>query len=672
MMKGTLVKRDDDINLWEAAYRHRLGLGPFYAAGASATLAGASAFLDTGQTAVGLAAAALAGATWIKTRIRDGARRVYAYTVLGASASWIMTAHEIMPEHLDWTALSLLVGAVTLGIPWWASDRKRAQVKMEDFLRDWPTVAPRIGLGQARMTSLTGTTTGRGGKLTWPRGTYEVDDVLGKLSKLEGAMGARRGTLQMELDGDSTNSVRFDVVEKDPHKKAQMWTLPDYLFHATDPIELGPRSDGQMLSIQRFVEGKGASHLLIAGQTESGKSSAVNRIVAQDVCSEDTFTIGLDFKQVELAPWRKALGFMTSTVSVARELVMAIAEPGGLIDERMSILAGQSPPERVWNTKLGPWIDIVLDEAKDLLGSGDTKLIAAWARILTHGRAAGIGTAKATQYPTLEAIGSSQIRQQIRHLLCFRMLDSDGEKYVGMRERVFAEKIPVGRPGTCFLQTGETVERRPLRVHYLDDALVRAVVAARAGRTPELDARSEAAIIRLFPAFADRERWVPESENGAGAFSVASGNGSENGAGTFPLATENEREPLDDDGEIPALLDDGPDVGLDEVTGIHRERLTPEELASENARREAALAAMPGNRLDERQARAALREALIDAGPKGGSAKDLMAVADRGSSWFYEVINKMADDGKVERVHRGYWAWVARETAMAGSSGNSR
>jgi len=218
------VKYDDDINLWEAAYRHRLGLGPFYVGAGSAALAGTSAFLDTGQTAIGLAAATLAGATWIKTRIRDSARRVYAYTVLGASASWIMTAHEITPEAFDWTALSLLAGTVVLGVPWWSSHVKRSQVKMEDFLRDWPTVAPRIGLGEARMVSPTVTATGQGGRLTWPRGTYEVDDVLKKQSKLEGAMGAKKGTLQMEEDGDSTNSVCFDVVERDPYKDAKMWT----------------------------------------------------------------------------------------------------------------------------------------------------------------------------------------------------------------------------------------------------------------------------------------------------------------------------------------------------------------------------------------------------------------------------------------------------------------
>lgn len=644
-----VTTKTDDINLWDVLYRHRLAWGPFYVGLAAIAVASLSSLLSTWQLGIALAAAGVAGSTWAHTRVRDGMRRAYAYVVLATTMVWIFSAHELFPEAFDWLAISLLSGILLLGIPWWTSDRKRTQVKIEGNLRDWPTVAKRIGREQLRPVGVTMTPIGRKGRFVWPNGAYEVDHVLRDKSRIEGALGADRGTLRLELDGKSTNSVRWQVIERDPHAAAQPWPLPTHIGSATDPMVLGPREDGEEVRVQRFVPGVGARNMLAAGQQGSGKSSLINLECGTIAVAEDEFGIGFDFKEVELTPWKPILGYMTASVEKARKLVFAITEDEvGLLAVRQHKLAKRGA--RCWDTKIdGPVITIVVDEAKDLLGMGDSRLVDRFALIGTKGRALGVRFVLATQYPTLEAIGSSQIRQQIRHRFCFRMQDETGEGFVMPGHAVRADRIPDDRPGTCYFLNSDKLESMPIRILYLDDGTVAAVASARAGLTPELDAESEAALVALFPEWADRERYIP-----AGEPDVESGT-DETEDGT---ATGSETETEEDEmGEVPAW-DDAPDVDLADVIAARRERMTDEEQERlDEARAEALGESAP--KLSEEAAKEAMLAALAEAWPEGVKAKDLQKVATRSSSWFYVVANAWADEKIVERTVHGTWALKA-------------
>jgi len=649
------TRKTDDINLWDVLYRRRLAWGPFYVGLTVIIVAGLSAMLTTLQLALPLVAAAIAGVAWTHTRVRDGMRQVYAYIVLGLSLAWVFSAHELFPAAFDWLAVTWFGGVLLLGIPWWTSDRKRTQVKIEGNLRDWPEVAKRIGREHLKPTDVTMTPIGRKGKFTWPLGAYEVDSVIRDKSRIEGAMGADRGSLRMELDGKSTNSVRWQVIERDPHAAAQPWPLPTHLGRASDPMVLGPREDGELAKVQRFVPGIGARNMLVAGQQGSGKSSLINLECATIAVAEDEFGIGFDFKEVELTPWKPTLGYFTSSVERARKLVFAITEDEvGVLAVRQHKLALRGA--RVWNDKGvydGPIISIVVDEAKDLLGMGDAKLVDRFSLIGTKGRALGVRFVLATQYPTLEAIGSSQIRQQIRHRFCFRMQDENGESFVMPGHSVRADRIADDRPGTCYFLNSDKLESMPIRIHYLDDGTVAAVAASRAGLTPELDPESEAAILALFPEWADRERYIPRGESVPPESETAeTGTGSEGGTDT-----ETEEAEMD---EVPPW-DDAPDEDLADLIEAKRASMTDEQRAELDHRREAVLAAEgePVEKLGEEAAREVMLEALAEAWPDGVRAKDLQRIATRSSSWFYPVANAWAEEGIVRRTEHGTWALVA-------------
>lgn len=651
--------KTDDIDLWDVLYRRRLAWGPFYVGLAAIIVAALSAMLTTFQLVLVLLPALVAGIAWTHTRVADGMRRTYAYIVLAATLVWIFSAHELFPAAFDWLAITMLGGVLLLGIPWWTSDRKRTQVKIEGNLRDWPTVAKRIGRDQLKPVGVVMTPIGRRGRFVWPNGTYEVDAVIRDKSRIEGALGAERGTLRMELDGRSTNSVRWQVIEQDPHSAAQPWPLPTHLGKASEPMVLGPREDGEMAKVQRFVPGVGARNMLVAGQQGSGKSSLINLEVATIAVAEDEFGIGFDFKEVELTPWKPVLGFMTASVEKARALVMAITEDEiGLLATRQRKLAKRGA--RCWNDKGvydGPVISIVVDEAKDLLGMGDAKLVDRFALIGTKGRALGVRFVLATQYPTLEAIGSSQIRQQIRHRFCFRMQDENGEGFVMPGHSVRADRIPDDRPGTTYFLNSDKLESMPIRILYLDDGTVSAVASARAGLTPELDPESEASLVALFPEWADRERYYPvadsgETETGTGGTEYETDGGT--AAGTD---SETEEQEMD---EVPPF-DEAPDIDLADVIAARRESMTEEQREESDRLRQAALTSdgEPVEKLGEDSAKEAMLNALAEAWPDGVKAKDLQRAATRSSSWFYPVANGWAEEGLVRRTEHGTWALLA-------------
>lgn len=647
--------RDDDVNLWEVLHRHRFGLGPFYMGGAVAGTAALYGALDlsTWQASTATAALAVGGATWVATRVRNRLRRFYAYATLTASASWVLTAHELVPEpvSLKWAGIALVSGTVIGGIPWWTSDVRRNQVRMEENLRDWPRLAARIGRDGLNMTGVVGTTTGPKGRLTWAPGLYEVDDILKTKGRIEGAMGALSGTLRMSREGGSTNSVQWRVVERDPHALPQEWQVPDHVGSASDPLAVGPFESEEIARVHRYVPGRGVRHMLIGGATDSGKSSLVRLAVAANACTDDVFTIGMDFKGgVELGPWAEALGGYTKSKSWAYELLVAIAAEGGLLDERGAIV--EQSGDKSWDPKIhGPIIDIVVDEAKELLGDGTPgRVVAAFSSIANRGRALGVRFLLATQFPTLEAIGSSQVRQQIRHRFCFRMEDDQGEGYV-VQATVHADKIPADRPGTSYMRDGDVTHMEPLRVYWISGDTERAIVKARRGMTAELDERSEAALVRLFPQWAERERWVSPEVAAAYVAAGVSGNASGNGGN----ALSEERDMNGNTEAADASADVEPDVNLADMIAEQRKRLTQDERDRLDRDREEAVA-VPVPRGSESDAVTEILRALAEAGEEGMAPKDLQLLVGRSSSWFYPKANGLAEDGLVRRTKHGTWA----------------
>lgn len=625
-----------------------------------------SRLFDTPTVAgVGIAGA-VGAALYVRSRVADRLDRLYRYTVLSVSTSYVLTMHEM--GHPWWQIPALIAGSVALGVPWWNDNRKAAQVRLEGNLARWPEASRRLGMADARIVGVTIDPIGNHhGRIVWPAGSRTVRSVMNRREDLEGALDLPTGSLRLERDGRNSNSVRYRAVLTDPHAESIPWTIPTeeidgelYLreIGVMDPITLGPRDDGTFKQLRMFVDGWGSRQLLAAGAKGSGKSGLLNLLIASRACARDAVQWGIDLKGgVELGPWEGVFDWMVTSYPEALRMLEALE---AIIDARAAYMRRRG--WKVWRPDRDhPVLVLTVDECHSLNGQMGSRDLERLERIKNKGRALGVETDDATQFPTLDAIGSSQIREQMDQRFGFRMNGGSGEHIIfdGSKVTVGLDQIPGDRPGTCYHMDNENVETMPLRILRVTDDIIEQVVELRSGFTPALDAVSAEAAAAAVPEYLDRPS-RGRRDNGTGVPGQR-----DDVAGLVPGQRDGSREESGtaDVGEIPEWSGDE-DVPLDAIMREREKLMTPaqREAAQREADREAReqREAESRPRLDEREALEALGQTLRDAGPEGAKPRDLMEAATRKSTWLYDTgLPYYQRENLVKRSERGTWVWAA-------------
>lgn len=643
---------------------HRVGLGPLYAAAILLPLGVTVHLLNLAQAGLTLLAWATACLFWV--RAARGWRRQYYTVVITAALSWLIAAH-LAPSTwsaLAWLLSTLALAAVTLGIPWWSDHVRRVHVRMEIIVRDWRIRAKRIGLDQADLVDVKLTSVGWTARLKWKPGAYNVDSVAKQRSDLEGAFGLDVGELRMPPDGKSTNSVRLVAITDDPHAEAQPWSIPHTEVNGQlvvkrrsikELFSIGIREDGSIHKIRLWVENFGGLHVMIGGITGSGKSGLLNLLWDELALRFDVVQWGMDLKGgVEMGPQRRIFEIIATSREQAVGLLHLIKAE---IERRQAVLEKRG--ERVWKpTRTDPVIVISLDEARALLGGANQRELDMAINIATMGRALGIILILATQYPTYEAVGSTQMREQFHHKFVFRMQNKGGEGFLFDEDVVDAHKIDENRPGTCYHKAGGKVEKMPLRVYWVDDATVRQLNEVMDGHTSTLSGAAIADLAervetearqleeRLGPEYAEPQRELIKKLLAQRDIAMTfDRDESENPAMPIPDWTEND------------------DIPLSEITGNTSETLTADEREMLTGQRDAEPPPEPAEpeRLDEAAAKEALLRALREAGSAGLKVAELSAAATRGRTWTYDQLGALDEAGQVARTTEGTWAWTAAE-----------
>lgn len=201
-------------------------------------------------------------------------------------------------------------------------------------------------------------------------------------------------------------------------------------------------------------------HLLIAGQTGSGKSVGMNGIILSLLYKNspsDLRMIMVDPKRVELGVYDGIPHLLTPVISESDKalnaLKWAVAEMIRRYDNfknaRVRNIAEFN--EKVDKKKREPTIVVIIDELADFMMSGNKKEIeAAICRIAQMGRAAGMHLVVATQRPSVDVI-TGLIKANIPSRIAFTVaslvdsrtvLDRQGaEDLLGMGDMLFS---PVG------------------------------------------------------------------------------------------------------------------------------------------------------------------------------------------------------------------------------------
>lgn len=153
-------------------------------------------------------------------------------------------------------------------------------------------------------------------------------------------------------------------------------------------------------------------HLLVAGQTGSGKSVMINTILTSMLYKNspsDLKLILIDPKRVELTPYNDIPYLLTPVIHEPEKCISALKWAVAEMERRLSAMAEVGKRNIAEYNSLKkeegmPYVVIVIDELADLMMMAARDVEALIARVAQKARAAGIHLILATQRPSVDVI----------------------------------------------------------------------------------------------------------------------------------------------------------------------------------------------------------------------------------------------------------------------------
>ncbi|MEG0862986.1 MAG: DNA translocase FtsK [Clostridia bacterium] len=286
---------------------------------------------------------------------------------------------------------------------------------------------------------------------------------------------AANGGVRIEIPIPGTNLFGIEV----PNKEIQSVCLAEVLLSPEMQAAKSPLA----VALGRDIAGKPIicdiakmPHLLIAGQTGSGKSVCINAIINSILfrsSPDEVRMIMIDPKVVELQCYNVVPHLLIPVVSdphkAAGALAWAVAE---MLDRYHKMQSKNVRELSAYNAKATaeekmPRIVIVIDELADLMLACKKEVEESIIRLAQLARAAGIHMIVATQRPTVDVI-TGLIKANVPSRIAFAVsssidsrtiLDQNGaEKLLGRGDMFYAptgSNTPIRVQG-CFLSDSET------------------------------------------------------------------------------------------------------------------------------------------------------------------------------------------------------------------------
>jgi S-DNA-T family DNA segregation ATPase FtsK/SpoIIIE len=241
------------------------------------------------------------------------------------------------------------------------------------------------------------------------------------------------GCIGLELPRDRRAHVGLRELLTHASFDAQRMTLP---------LALGRDVRGAPVAIDLAA----MPHLLVAGATGSGKSVAMNAMLASLLFArrpDEMRLVLIDPKQVEFAPYANIPHLLEPVVT---EMTRAAETLSSLVEEmerRYALLAEarcrslMAFNERYPASRL-PYVVVAIDEFADLLTSQGKPVESLVLRLAQKGRACGVHMIIATQRPSVRVVSGS-IKANIPARICYRvaqgvdsrvMLDEQGAEHL--------------------------------------------------------------------------------------------------------------------------------------------------------------------------------------------------------------------------------------------------
>ncbi len=232
-------------------------------------------------------------------------------------------------------------------------------------------------------------------------------------------------------------------------------------------------------------------HLLVAGQTGSGKSVMINTFLTSLLYRNtpaDLKLILVDPKQVEMAPYQDLPHLLTPVINEPEKCISALKWAVAEMERRLRTMAevGKRNIAEYNNLKQDegmPYIVIVIDELADLMMMAARDVEALIVRLAQKARAAGIHLVLATQSPRVTVI-TGLIKANVPARIAFTVSQEVESRII--LDQSGAEKL-LGRGDMLLMKSGMP---KPVRVQAAlieDDETAKVTEFIREQRPPQYD-----------------------------------------------------------------------------------------------------------------------------------------------------------------------------------------
>jgi len=213
-------------------------------------------------------------------------------------------------------------------------------------------------------------------------------------------------------------------------------------------------------------------HLLVAGQTGSGKSVMINTFLTSLLYRNspaDLKLILVDPKQVEMAPYNDLPHLLTPVINEPEKCISALKWAVAEMERRLRTMAevGKRNIGEYNNLKKEegmPYIVIVIDELADLMMMAARDVEALIVRLAQKARAAGIHLVLATQRPSVDVI-TGLIKANVPARIAFTVASQVDSRTI--IDQMGAEKL-LGR-GDMLLLTSDMPKPKRVQAALIED-----------------------------------------------------------------------------------------------------------------------------------------------------------------------------------------------------------
>lgn len=239
----------------------------------------------------------------------------------------------------------------------------------------------------------------------------------------------------------------------------------------------------------RIIDIAKMPHLLIAGQTGSGKSVAINTIVSTLISkksADEVKFILVDPKMVELMPYNNIPHLLVPVIIDPEQAAIALKWAVSEMELRYKKLAElgirniKAYNKMMPNYKM-PYIVIIIDELADLMMVSANTVETSIARIAQKARAVGIHLIVATQRPSTDVI-TGMIKANLPSRISFALRSQIDSRTI--LDQIGAEKL-LGRGDMLLLESGSSKLERIQGAYISDEEVVSLTTVLKSKSSPQ-------------------------------------------------------------------------------------------------------------------------------------------------------------------------------------------